>query len=152
MVKPSISKRFAREALVLWTVLIVFQFPVLAQDDELSLYSSSGKAVAYIVESDATIYLWSGEPVAYLKDNDVYGFNGKHLGWFKSGALYDHDGAVVGCSRSRYPGSVEPEPFKAFKQFKPFKAFTEFAPLKPIFTTSWSEDSLKLFLAQGKAN
>jgi hypothetical protein len=82
----------------------------------------------------------------------VYGFNGKHLGWFKSGALYDHEGAVVGCTRNRYLGSVEAAPFKAFKQFKPFKAFTEFAPFKPIFTTTWSDDSLRLFLMQGSAD
>ncbi len=34
-----------------------------------------------------TIYLWGGKPVAYLSaESDdgfhVYGFNGKHLGWF----------------------------------------------------------------------
>jgi 4-fold beta-flower domain-containing protein len=55
--------------------------------DETTLFSSQGKPTAYIAD-DSTIYLWSGKPVAYLYPDSVndglniYGFNGKHLGWF----------------------------------------------------------------------
>ena len=59
---------------------------ILAQTDgdEISLFNSEGKPVAYIAE-ELTIYLWSGKPVAYLDEDSsggfhVYGFNGKHLG------------------------------------------------------------------------
>ncbi len=51
------------------------------QAREITLFDSKGEAIAYIDTSDElTIYLWDGDPVAYLYDDHVYGFNGKHLG------------------------------------------------------------------------
>jgi hypothetical protein len=73
------------------------------EDDEFSLYDSRGEAAAFIdPEHDTTIYLWSGKPMAYLDKNSVYGFNGKHLGWFIKGAIYDHDGVVGHPSQSPF--------------------------------------------------
>ena len=123
-----------------------------AADDETSLFDSTGKPVAYIA-SDLTVYLWSGEPVAYLYQEsekvNVYGFNGEHLGWFKGGIVRDHDGYAVGAVREAVVGAVEFEPFKPFKQFKPFKSFREFAPSQPPFTQTWSDLPLRSFLLQG---
>jgi hypothetical protein len=45
----------------------------------VSLYDGSGKPVAYL-DSDAA------EPGGFM----VYGFNGKHLGWFVNGVIWDH--------------------------------------------------------------
>jgi hypothetical protein len=48
--------------------------------DEFSLFNSQGKATAYLdTSAGLTFYLWTGEPVAYLDDDSIYGFNGKHL-------------------------------------------------------------------------
>ncbi len=61
-------------------------------DEEVTLFNSAGKADAYIaIDDELTIYLWSGKPVAYLENDTeggyhVYGFNGKHLGWFVKGS------------------------------------------------------------------
>jgi hypothetical protein len=120
--------------------------------DEIALYSSSGKPVAYIADDDdATIYLWSGTPVAYLHGDNIYGYNGKHLGWFKSGVVYDHQGDAVGVIKSRFRGAVEITPIKSIKEIKPIKGIREIPPIKPIFGNSWSEDtSLKLFLLEGR--
>jgi hypothetical protein len=122
----------------------------LSPADEMILYSSSGKPVAYIAdEDDLTIFLWSGTPVAYLHGDDVYGFNGKHLGWFKSGALFDHDGAPVGALKSRFRAPVEIAPVKSRKKIKPIKSIREIAPIRPILTNTWSDDSFSVFLLQG---
>lgn len=61
---------------------------------EINLYDSSGSATAYIDDyvADQVIYLWDGRPEAYLIQTDVYGFNGKHLGWFEKGILHDNNG------------------------------------------------------------
>lgn len=121
--------------------------------DEISLYDSSGTAIAYIAE-DLTLYLWSGKPVAYL-DQDIsggfhiYGFNGKHLGWFVGGVIRDHQGYAVGAVYEVFIIPPRFEPFKQFKQFKPFKSFKEFAPFRPFFINTWSDIGLKLFLLQG---
>ena len=123
-------------------------------DDEVTLFDGRGKAQAYVAMGDEmTIYLWSGKPAAYL-DRDsaggfhIYGFNGKHLGWFVGGVARDHEGNAACAVKERLP-TTEFEPFKAFKEFKPFKNFKEFAPFRPSFSTSWGDTPCRLFLAKG---
>lgn len=122
-------------------------------DDEISLFDYKGKPVAYIAE-DRTIYLWEGKPVAYVDGQnkralDIYGFNGKHLGWFMAGIIYDSDGNAVGGIKEAFKEPTQIEPFKGFKEFKPFKNFKELRPLQPVFTKQWSELPLKYFLREG---
>ena len=123
-------------------------------EGEVTLFNGAGKADAYIALDDKmTIYLWSGKPVAYLeKDSDsgyhVYGFNGKHLGWFVKGVVWDHEGNGS-CGVKEVLRTTEFEPFKAFKQFKPFKAFTQFAPYRPAFTTKFGDTPCRFLLAEG---
>lgn len=118
---------------------------------EETIYNVQGQPKAYIAYDDeSTIYLWGGMPVAYLKKSDIYGFNGKHLGWYEDGIVRDHAGCIVGFNSKAATVSVAFEPFKAFKAFKPFKAFTQFAPFKPFYDTSRSELELVAFLMQGR--
>ena len=78
-------------------------------DSEISLFNSNGEAVAYIaVDDDLTIYLWSGDPVAYIDDEDVYGFNGKHLGWFSfiNSATLKNSVPLVSSNPPRFPAKL----------------------------------------------
>lgn len=123
-------------------------------EDEVTLFDSRGKATAYIaVDDELTIYLWGGKPVAYLESDSsvgyhVYGFNGKHMGWFVDGIIWDHQGDAS-CAVKERLQSTEFEPFKAFKQFKPFKAFKEFAPLRPSFSGSFGDTPCRFLLGKG---
>lgn len=123
-------------------------------DDELSLFDRAGKAAAYVaLDDELTIYLWSGKPVAYLeKDNEgsfhVYGFNGKHLGWFANGVIWDQDGNAS-CATKSVLRITQNEPFKAFKQFKPLKSFRKFAPFRPFLTNSFGDIPCILLLGDG---
>lgn len=121
---------------------------------DLDFYDSRGRAVAYIDadgDENPTFYLWGGKPVAYLDDDSVYGFNGKHLGWIKGNAIYDHDGNLIAAQSEAFASPVSVPPVKGFKQFKPFKAFKEFKPFKPFFTSSWSETPAAVFFLRGGA-
>jgi hypothetical protein len=117
----------------------------------LEFYDSRGRATAYLEEDDEkfTIYLWDGKPVAYLDDDNIYGFNGKHLGWLKGEFIYDHDGNVVAALPDGFRTPVSPAPPKNFKQFVPFKSFKEFAPFKPFFSARWSETPARVFFLRG---
>lgn len=123
--------------------------------EEVTLFDADGEPVAYIVlDDELTIYLWGGEPVAYLhrtgrKNPSIYGFNGKHLGWFESGIARDHDGDAVGFAKGAVNKTTRFESFKSFKQFKPLKGLRELEPLEPVFSTRWSSTPLKEFLAAG---
>jgi len=50
----------------------------------MTIFDPDGNPCAYITMGDMTIYLLEGNPVAYLDGSNVYGFNGKHLGWFET--------------------------------------------------------------------
>ena len=135
-------------------VLLAFVSASAQAEDEISLFDGAGKANAYIaIDEELTIYLWSGKPVAYLeKDSEggyhVYGFNGKHLGWFVKGVVWDHEGKAS-CAVKEVLRSTEFEPFKAFKQFKPFKSFTQFAPFRPAFSSSFGDTPCRFLLGEG---
>jgi len=144
-----------RSSLRLTLIFVVAATSTLAYaDDEITLFSDSGNAVAYIdVNDELTIYLWSGKPVAYLeRDSDggyhVYGFNGKHLGWFEKGVVWDHEGNGS-CAVQEVMKTTQFEPFKAFKQFKPFKSFAQFAPFRPNFSYKFGDMPCKFLLAGG---
>lgn len=117
---------------------------------EITLYDGSGRPVAYIVGSDDSIYLWSGEPVAYLHNEHLYGFNGKHLGWFESGVIWAHNGTMAGFTRETLPVYAQYEPYKVYKQYQPYKAYQQYAPYKTYKSTAISAIPLASLLSAGK--
>jgi hypothetical protein len=123
-----------------------------AQSGETALYDSTGTPVAYIAD-DLTIFLWSGKPVAYLyrgnRGTDVYGFNGKHLGWFEKGYVRDDDGDAT-CGLKSVIRSPKLEPIKSLKELKPLKSLRELPPLKPTSSLEWADTPCKIALALGR--
>lgn len=135
-------------------ILLHFTCAIYAQDEEITIFNSRGKAIAFLeVGEDQTIYMWSGKPVAYLhkenKEQHLYGFNGKHLGWYEEGILYTHDGDAIGFIEGAMTIFTEFEPIKGFKRFKPYKSFKEFPPFKPFFSKYFSKTPLSMFLLAG---
>ncbi len=124
--------------------------------EEISLFDSQGRAAAYIaIDDDLTFYLWSGRPVAYLvpergSDFHVYGFNGRFLGWFSEGILYDRRGYAVCATRDALLSPPQLEPLKGLKQLKPLKGLRELPPLRPLFSRRWGETPCALHLQQGR--
>lgn len=119
---------------------------------EETIFDAQGNAIAYIDYNDEnTIYTWDGTPSAYLdEENQIYGFNGKHLGWFEDGIVWNLYGERTGYNKQTIPVFAKFEPFKAFKKFKPFKSFKEFAKNKPFKKTTKSNISLQQFLIGGQ--
>jgi len=74
--------------------------------------------VAYIADDRETIYLWDGHAVAYLYEDKVYGCNGKHLGWFVDGIIYDLYELRAGFIKSKCPVAIYAEPAKYTKYAK----------------------------------
>jgi hypothetical protein len=121
------------------------------------LVNASGVATAYIAD-DLTIYLWSGEPVAYLHDDrlhsglDVFGFNGKHLGWLIAGVLHDHLGAAVGAFAEVFADTAQAAMPKSLKSVKPMKSLKRIPPMRPRLSTMWSALTLQQFLRRGTSD
>lgn len=134
---------------LLTLILLFFCCTAVAQD--LALFNKDGKAIAYIdtKDKDRTIYLYSGEPVAVISEADVYGFNGKHLGWFEKGIVRDHDGKRIGNTKKAATGYTQYEPYKSYKRQKPYIGHKSYPPYKPYFSNSWADNSFEEFLLQG---
>jgi hypothetical protein len=86
---------------------------------ERSLYDVTGSAIAYIADdNEESIYLWSGHAVAYISNENIFGWNGQHLGWFVDGIIYDLQGRRVGFVRERCPVATYTQPAKYAKYAK----------------------------------
>jgi hypothetical protein len=117
---------------------------------ELDLYDPTGKPTAYVSFADnSAIYLWTGQPAAFLDDKNVYGFNGKHLGWFEGGVLWDHQGRSVGITRQALPVAAYATPAKYAKYAQPARYAEQAAPAEPAHSLSSSTVPLSVFLQAG---
>lgn len=116
-----------------------------------TFYDKDGQPTAY-TEDGEHIYLFSGEPVAFIDGNDIYNFNGKHLGWLDSGWIIDHDGECVFFTKSASGGAMKPtrnvKPVKNVKEMKPMKGMKEKSPRKPRLRRAWSKLSGEPFFVQ----
>ena len=127
--------------------------PVIPQESEVTLFDKNAQPVAYInyVNKDSTIYMWDGTPVAYLEENEgVYRFDGRFLGWYEDGIVYDKEGYAVAAREGTLKGEISmvtplPASPKEEKKGKPDKGVKESKPVLPQFENSWSKTSLTDF-------
>jgi hypothetical protein len=78
------------------------------------LHDRQGKA--RILADDDAFLDASGKVIGWLVDRKAYALNGRHLGWFEHGVLYDHRNCAVGFTVDAsghlpyYPGVVDAPP------------------------------------------
>ncbi|MCL6455015.1 MAG: hypothetical protein K6T78_15510 [Alicyclobacillus sp.] len=119
---------------------------------QLTFYNHQGIAVAY-TEDHCHIYLFDGSPVAYIYDDSIYSYIGKHLGRYLDGWVRDNSGYCVFFTESTQGGGpVRPvkhvRPVKNVKHVKPVKMVKEVKPVKPVSLLSWSSLSGEQFFYQ----
>lgn len=141
---------------ILFLILIIFT-SFISYSQQVSLFNSEGKAKAYIdYGENATIFLWNGSAVAFLTkdENDiaVVGFNGKFLGWYQNGIIYNDTGFAVGAKEGATNLMTEVEPVKEVQEVVPVKPVIPIIPLRPHLRDTWSSKSLLYFLTSGKVN
>lgn len=119
---------------------------------ETSLYNEKGDPVAYISDDyNKTIYLTDGSPVAYLYNRDhVYGFNGRHLGYWIEEILYNHYGERIGFASSTCPVPIGRKPAKTKEQSTDEVRPRWTAPPLPKLTFSLAGSDLKDLLLKGQ--
>lgn len=121
-------------------------------DGQVALYDIEKEAIAYIDYADEeTIYLFSGEPVAFVAFGElVFHFDGRLLGWFRDGVVYDTSCHAVGAVHGIVRGGINtavtaPEKAKGAKQPKPLRPLVEDAFARPVLFDTWSEQTLTRF-------
>jgi hypothetical protein len=117
---------------------------------ETSLFNRDGKPVAYIAEDGESIYTWDGRPVAFLDHDKLFGWNGKHLGWFQDGTVFDIFGYRAGFVKSKAPIPLQLEPMKPVRQQpRPRKNRQEAAVKPPAMNYGYSGKRLEDLLERG---
>lgn len=120
---------------------------------DTTLFNKNGEAAAYITSDyNQTIYIWEGIPVAYIYNEEhVYGVNGRHLGWFINGLIYNHRGERVGFTYNTCPVPAGKEPVKP-KKYPPEEVRPRWAaPPLPKLMFSLSDQDLDDLLREGEA-
>lgn len=106
-----------------------------------TFYDQTGAAIAY-TENDGTLYLFTGEPVAYIENEAIYLFSGKHAGWFEDGWIRDKNGNCVFYTDTATGGPIKPvkhiSPVKSVKHIKPVKSVKNIKSIKSVKSLSWS--------------
>lgn len=119
---------------------------------EVTLYDAKGHPVAYVADDgENSIYLWDGHAVAYFDGETVHGWNGKHLGWYVGGVLYDLHGRRVGSIGEKCPFALYAEPAKYAKHAKYAKYARYAASARPALSSGYGSESLEAFLNGGAA-
>ena len=117
---------------------------------EVTFYDRGGAPVAYCEDAEH-IYLFSGQPVAYIHGDAIYDFGGRHRGWFSDGWIRDTDGAAVMFTESCSGGPMAPmrqmRPMKSMKTMLPMKTMRTMARMRPMNAMAWSSQSGPEFFA-----
>ena len=118
----------------------------------MNLFDKSGKAVAHLSEDQShAIFLWEGLHIGVLvEDRHVFGINGKHLGWFVDGIIYDPKGHRIGFAEGTCPVPVSKITPKWSQRSKEKAMPKEKMPPIPNLTTQYSNQDFLEFLRAGE--
>lgn len=112
---------------------------------DIAFYNEQGMPIAY-TEDETHIFLFSGEPVAYIYGDSIFSYLGKHLGWYIQGWIRDNNGDCVFFSEKATGRPIKP--VKSVKQVKPVKNVKEVRPVRPVRSLYWSSLSTEEFFNQ----
>ena len=80
----------------------------------------------------------------------MFGFNGRHIGWFHQGMFFDQAGWLVAAPARAFVLPVRAAPVRGLKQLKPLKGLKELVPLQPLFRNAWSDLPAYVWLTFGR--
>lgn len=119
--------------------------------DELILYNSTGHPTAYIASRNPKIvFLWSGEPVAYLAGQLLYGFNGHQPGMVPQRNREGPEGPRRRLHQNRPAHHPKNAPVRGPKRPRPVKTVRQPPKLRPPDSVIPSPVPLEEFLKAGR--
>ena len=119
---------------------------------ETTIYDAHRRARIYIADDgDNSIYTWDGKAVAVIDGEHVFGWRGRHIGWFVEGILYDGQGYRIGFLAETFPVATYPEPAKYSKHAKAQRLARHAPRGRPAFSAGNSNEDLETFIRQDAA-
>jgi len=116
---------------------------------EMTIYDIHRRPRIYLAEdAQNSIYTWDGHAVACLAGEHVYGWHGRHIGWFVDGILYDGKGYRVGFTAETCPEAPYLEPAKYAKHGQTQRFKPSAPPARPVLSQGNSPQDLEAFIRQ----
>lgn len=107
-----------------------------------TFYDRNGNPTAYVSDDGESVYLFSGEPVAWLSEDALYSYPGRYLGWIQDGCVYDKRGECAFFTDDASGGPVKPvrkvSPIRGVRRVRPVRGVREIRPVRPVRSLSWS--------------
>lgn len=117
----------------------------------MEFYDRNGSAVCFS-RDDIHLYLWNGLPSGSIRDEKVYAYSGRFLGWATKGWLYDRRNKPALFMRGAEGGPAKPairaKPAKGARGARPAKGARQATPAKPARSASWSNYSSSEYFNQ----
>ena len=117
----------------------------------MEFYNRNGNATCFS-RDDAHIHLWNGRPAGFNRDEKVYSYSGKLIGWFRKGWLYDRRNRPALFMRDSEGGPAKParkaKPAKGARGARPAKGARQATPAKPARSVTWSAFSGENYFEQ----
>ena len=115
-------------------------------------YDAAGAGCCFSPDN-TTLYLWSGKPAAYVVNNVVYAFSGRHLGWFEAGWLTDRANKPALFTAEAGGGPRKPAlqlmgPKPSQPQQIPLRAAAAQPPARPALSREWSPRASSSYFSQ----
>ncbi|KAB1070180.1 4-fold beta flower protein [Methylobacterium soli] len=73
----------------------------------IEFFDRAGAAAAYSPD-DRSLFLWSGQPAAFIDDGKVYAYSGRFIGWVGNGWIVDDEGQHLLFEFDAVGGPVKP--------------------------------------------
>lgn len=114
-----------------------------------TLYNRQGRAVAYVDDDGESVYLYTGEPVAFGHDEWLYTYSGRCLGWMELGWVYDLNGNPAFFTDAAQGGPLKPvrqvRPVRGVRGVRPVRGVRQVRPVRPVKRSTWSAHSDESF-------
>ncbi len=111
----------------------------------IPIYNQHGHLIAWLQGAQwqrQVVHDLYGQARAYLHHNELYTFDGRHLGRFSRGYFRDHLGSAVAFVEDATNGPVSPLPgllpFPPLPGVTPIPALPPLPPLPAVELYSWS--------------
>ena len=116
---------------------------------ETNIYDTHNRPRIYLADDgDQSFYTWDGHAVACLAGEHVFGWKGRHIGWFVEGILYDDKGFRIGFTSATCPADTYTEPAK-YTKFSKLERFRQQTPhRRPALSLTNSNQDIDDFIRQ----
>ena len=120
----------------------------------ITFYNQQGRAIAWVGDNQdyMSVFLYDGSPVAWISNESVYAYSGRHLGFIQDGWVRDHNGHAVFFTDDASGGPAKParqaRPARGSRGARPARGARQARPAKAARITSWSPLSDESFFRQ----